>query len=120
MNVQRVTAWVLALADSVLGLYVAYAFQASGISGMLLYGLGVVLLVSSLLSLYGVRYAFLLAAVFSVALPADSISALPSMTTPQLAVLALSIASMAANILAFRTGSHLSEQANPMNLPVFG
>ncbi|MDV3278698.1 MAG: hypothetical protein LYZ69_09600 [Nitrososphaerales archaeon] len=123
MNARRAAAGALGLADSVLGLYLGYTSPASSVFGALLmwlFWLSIVLLVDSLLCLYGVHYAFLVAGVLAVALAVDAPFALPSTLGPQLALVALSLLALAANILAFRSKSRLSEQGNPMNLPVFG
>ena len=120
MNVRRLAAGILSVAASILGLYLGLGSATSGLSADLLIGLSAILLVDSLVCLYGVRYAFLIAAVLAVALPADAILALPSMIAPQLSVLVLSVLCVAASIVTFRTKSQMSEQGNPMNLPVFG
>jgi membrane protein implicated in regulation of membrane protease activity len=122
MNVRRLTAGVLALADSLLGIFLGYVSPPSSVSGALittLFWSSIVLLVVSLLCLYGVHYAFLAAAVLSAALAIEAPLTQPSMAL-EAGLFAFSIISMVANILAFRAVSQLSEQVNPMNLPVFG
>jgi len=117
MKSRRLVAAILTLADATLGLYLGYLYPTPvGV----LFWMSVLLLVVSLLCLYGVHIAFLGAAVLSVLMPgfATLATALPSAL--DLALLALSLVSMAANIVAFRSSAHLPEQANPMNLPVFG
>ena len=123
MNALKVTAGVLALADSVLALYLysAMSFPSNlAIFQELLLWAGAFLLVDSLLCIYGVYYAFPVAAVLGAALAADSLLLLSGYTVQELALSALSLIVLVLNVLAYRSKSHLSEQANPMNLPVFG
>ena len=123
MNAPKVIAGVLALADSVLGLYFAYTEPFSSTYAALtgyLFWLSVVLLLVSLLCIYGVHYAFLAAAVLAVAVALDAPFALTYRFGPQWVLVALSLVVLVASVVAFRKRSSLSEQVNPMNLPVFG
>jgi len=123
MNALKVTAGVLALADAGLGLYIS-SFMAlpsnTAVFQTVLLWAGAFLLVDSLLCIYGVYYAFPVAAALGAALAADSILVFSGFTLQELALLALSLVVLVLNVLAFRSNSQLSEQANPMNLPVFG
>jgi hypothetical protein len=86
-------------------------------------GMGVVgaaLLVDACLCLYGARFAFYGAALLSivelaVALLGGSFSSWESQ-----AVAILSAVTLGLSVLAIRTEENIPEQANPMNLPVFG
>jgi membrane protein implicated in regulation of membrane protease activity len=116
MSMRRLAAGILAVADAALGAYLGYSFPSPG---RVLLWISVLLLVVSLLCLYGVHFAFLGGAVLSILLPGlATLTKIP--TALQLAFLVLSLLAMAMNILAYRSTTHLSEQANPMNLPVFG
>jgi hypothetical protein len=82
---------------------------------------GVALVVDALVCSIGVRSAFAVGAVLSVAVAAVSalgwggqVGAVPASVT------AVSLVSAALDVLAVRRRSQLNEQANPMNLPVFG
>ncbi len=122
MNSRRIAAGVLGLADSAFGMYLGYTTPYSSVTGAFLtylFWLSVILLADSLLCLYGIRYAFLVAALLSVIILTDSAVA-PLTDYVHLALLAVSLASTVANVVAFRATSRLSEQAHPMNLPVFG
>src|SRR5712691_7667894 len=121
MNSRRIAAGVLALADSVLGTYLGYASRTSSLGALptYLFWLSVILLADSLLCLYGIRYAFLVAALLSVIILTDS-AIMPLTDYVHLALLAVSLASIVANVVAFRATGRLSAQAHPMNLPVFG
>ncbi len=118
MNSRRIAAGVLGLADSVFGIYLGYTSStSSGLTYVL--WLSVILLADSLLCLYGVHHAFLVAAVLSaIILAVGSLAALTDVA--HLALILVSLASVAANLIAFRATPRLSEQAHPMNLPVFG
>jgi hypothetical protein len=123
MNALKVTAGVLALADSVVGLYLSSAtsFPSNlAIFQALLLWASAFLFVDSLLCIYGVHYAFPAAAALGAALAADSPLILSGYTLQEVVLLALSLIGLILNVLAFRSTSQLSEQANPMNLPVFG
>lgn len=123
MNSLKMSAGLVALVDSVLGLYFSSfgSFKSSmgGFQQGLLW-VSAFLLVDSLLCVYGVRYAFPVAAVLSAAVVADALLLFPAFDYQELAVLTLSLIALALSLLAFRSTSQLSEQANPMNLPVFG
>ncbi len=123
MSTLKAAAGVLALADSVLGLYLysSTSFSSTlGVFGTLLLWASAFLLVDSLLCIYGVYYAFPVAAVLSVVLAADAPLLFSGYSYQELTLLVLSLAGLALNLLAYRSRSQLSEQANPMNLPVFG
>lgn len=123
MNALRVTAGAVVLVDSVLGLYLANETAFSGVMfllpSLLLYA-SAFLFVDSLLCIYGVHYAFPVAALLSVVLAAEAPLLFAGYFYQELALLALSLMGLALSVLAFRSTSQLSEQANPMNLPVFG
>ena len=123
MNALRVTAGVVVLVDSVVGLYLASATSfpsALGIFSALLLWASAFLFVDSLLCIYGVHYAFPVAAILSAALAADAPLLFSGFDYQELGLLGLSLIGLALSVLAFRSTSKLSEQANPMNLPVFG
>lgn len=122
MKALKVAAGVLALADSALGMYFA-TIPLTGnvvIFQSLLLWVGAFLFVDSLLCIYGVYYAFPVAVALSAILAADSPLTMSGSLIQESALVVLSLLALAFNVLAFRSKSVLSEQANPMNLPVFG
>lgn len=91
--------------------------------------LGAVTLAAGVLGFWGASLAYPVSAALSAAallVTADAIFALSgysafSAVSSEAAVgAALAIAAIIGNALGFRAKSTLSEQANPMNLPVFG
>ena len=123
MNALKVGAGAVALVDSALGLYLSsftsFAGSLAGFQQLLLWA-SAFLLVDALLCIYGVHYAFPVAALLSAVLAADAPLLFPAFGYEELALLGLSLIGLALSLLAFRSASTLSEQANPMNLPVFG
>jgi hypothetical protein len=86
-----------------------------------LFIVGAVLAIDSLVSFAGVRASFIVGAVLSVAVLA--IVALQwgaYSSTESASVLVLSLLAIVADAVASRPVRGLSEQSNPMNLPVFG
>ena len=123
MNALKASAGVLGLVDSVLGLYLAYAEPFSSTYGALtgyLFWLSVVLLAVSLLCVYGVHYALPAAAVLAAGVALDAPFALASESGLQWVLVVVSAVVVVVCVIAFRRKSGISEQANPMNLPVFG
>ena len=117
MNTRRVAAGTLALVDGAFGVYAGYTLPTP--LSILLW-LSALLLANSFLCLYGLRIAHLSAAVLSIVLPGAATLAPAGFDVLQFVLLVLSLASMSTNVVAFRASTGLSEQANPMNLPVFG
>ena len=123
MNTLKLTAGVVSLLDSLSGIYVAFTGTFSSVYGglpILLFWVSVVLLVASLPCIYGVRYAFPVAALLSAILAADTPLVLSGSTLLEVGLSAISLAAIAMDIMAFRSASTMPEQGNPMNLPVFG
>ena len=122
MNALKATAGVLALADSLLGMYLSTTPLSGSVPILqdLLLWVGAFLFVDSLLCIYGVHYAFPVAMVLAALLAADSPLTLSGSLIPEVALAVLSLVALVINLVAFRSTSQLSEQANPMNLPVFG
>lgn len=123
MNALKIAAGVLALADSVLGLYLSSSTSLSSALGVfpgVLLWASAFLLVDSLLCIYGVYYAFPVAAVLSVVLAAEAPLLFSGYGYQESTLLVVSLVGLALNVLAYRSRSQISEQANPMNLPVFG
>jgi hypothetical protein len=90
---------------------------------ILLGALGILLLFDSALSLVGPRRAFYGETIVSglIALVLVSVEAFRTVDASfLLAALVLSVATVVLSLLAARTRAGLSEQSNPMNLPVFG
>ena len=92
-------------------------------------GLGAAILVVGALGMWGARFAFLPGALLSaVALGVSGSSAwglmgysyLSDSEFQALIGAGLAAAGLVLNLLAYRARSGISEQANPMNLPVFG
>ena len=81
----------------------------------------IVLAVVSLLSLTGVRVAFMVGAILSGIVLVVILASWGRFTTGDTVVAAmLSSAALAADILASRPSKGLSEKDSPLNLPVFG
>ena len=123
MNALKVSAGVLGLADSLLGLYLAYTepymSDYAALTGYLFW-LSVALLLVSLLCVYGVHYALPAAAVLAAGAALDAPFALASRSAFSWALVVVSVAVIVVSVVAFRRKSHISDQANPINLPVFG
>jgi hypothetical protein len=123
MNSLKATAGAIALIDSVVGMYLSstttVANNLDPFESLLLWA-SAFLLVDSLLCLYGVHYAFPVAAVLGAVLAGDSLLVLSGYTLQDAVLVALSASGLVLNLLAYRSTSQISEQANPMNLPVFG
>jgi hypothetical protein len=84
--------------------------------------LGIMLLVDGLVGLYGLRLAFSLGGIFSAVIGVivlyEWAGRNPGEVATGLAV--VSFLAVIANLLAISARGGLSEQTNPMNLPVFG
>ena len=123
MNALKLAAGAVSLLDAILGIYVSFTGTFSSAYGglpILLFWVSIVLLVASLPCIYGVHYAFPVAALLSTILAVDSPIVLSGSLLEEVGVTVLSLVAIGMDILAFRSASTLSEQANPMNLPVFG
>ena len=123
MNKLRVSAGLVALVDSVLALYLSEFTSFPGTNAFFqatLLWAGAFLLVDSLLCIYGVHYAFMVAVLLTAVLSADSPLGLSGNALEEFALLGLSLLGLITNAFAYRSHTPLSEQANPMNLPVFG
>jgi hypothetical protein len=83
------------------------------------FALSIVLVLVSLAAFVGPRRVFYLSAVVSLAL-AGSIALWSPAIAPTVLALALAIVVFGVSVLAARRKGVVSEQANPMNLPVFG
>jgi len=93
----------------------------SGAAGDVFAGLGVVLLLVSLGSYFGPRFLFYISALAGASVDVIEILNFSALVSWWVYVtVALATASLILGILAVRQRSGVSEQANPMNLPVFG
>jgi hypothetical protein len=111
---------VVSLTTGALAAYVAYSGTSSNLQAALL-AVGAVLAIDSLVSFAGIRASFIVAALLSagvLAIIAIQWGTYPS--TDSAGVLALSAVSLVVDFVASRPVRGLSEQSNPMNLPVFG
>jgi len=95
----------------------------------LLLPLGVIILIVGLLGVWGASFAYLAATVLSAIVlvvtgytvfTLAGFAAYTSILNEAAVVAALAAVTMLANAFAIRAKTRLSEQANPMNLPVFG
>ena len=121
MNLVKTVASAASLATGALGAYAGFVSSAPEGNQTLLGSLGVLLILTSLVCFYGANLAFAGSAVlagimFLVAL----ISWSGDFSGLEWATLILAIIAVALGMLAFRSTQDISEQANPMNLPVFG
>jgi len=121
MKPVKLVAAVVALVSGILAAYTGYVSPAPEGSYLLIAGLGVLLSIVSLGCLYGANAAFAASAVVSGLFAISAwIGWGGGYSDLQLVALALSLVNIALSVLAFRASTSLSEQANPMNLPVFG
>lgn len=108
----------ISIVSSILAIYAYFPGYADGLDLYLLYS-GILLLIVSLLCLYGIYYAFFGSSLFSL------ISLILSLSTMLFSAYLifldfLLLASIILNILTIRRWSKIPEQAHPLNLPVFG
>jgi hypothetical protein len=93
----------------------------SGTSGEVFALLGVVLLLVSLGTYFGPRFLFYISALAGASIDVIEILNFASVASVWFYVtIALATASLVLGILTVRQRTGVSEQANPMNLPVFG
>jgi Na+/melibiose symporter-like transporter len=83
---------------------------------------GVVLFLDSLVCLFGLRSAFFIGGVLSAVIAAITLYNWAGASGGEVwaSLVVVSLASVILDILAVRPRGQLKEQANPMNLPVFG
>ncbi len=120
MNRVKTFASAVALLAGLLSAYAGYSSSAPGGDALALMGLGVLLATDSLACFYGIRYAFGAAAVLAGVSAVLGYVAWSALSVIQVAALLLSIVTVISAVFAFRATSKMSEQGNPMNLPVFG
>jgi hypothetical protein len=121
MKPLRLAASVAALLGGILGTYSGFVFAASGGIQSLVEALGVILVVDSLVCLYGARLAFAGSAAISASFAlAAWVGWGGGNNALQLGTLGVAALSCVLSIAAYRSTSAIPEQANPMNLPVFG
>lgn len=110
----------LVLLSGLLTAYAGYALAAAHALQLTTLALGVLLMADSVACFLGLRPAFAAGAVLCVATVLVEGVIGGGVSYWQLGVIALSAAGAVASVLAFRSPSRIPEQANPMNLPVFG
>ena len=121
MKPVKLAASVLALVTGVLGSYASYTSAAPGGTPQVLTAFGAILIVFSLGCFYGANIAFAGSAIVSgLMLVFSALGWGDGLSTVQWAALALAAINIPLSLLAFKSSTGLSEQANPMNLPVFG
>jgi len=121
MKTIKVVASATTIVTGVLGAYVGYASPTPAGSQLLLSALGIVLVLDSLVCLYGVNVAFAGAAVVSAVLVFTCLIGWGGAYTGlKLVTLLIAVLNIVLSTMAFRSSTGLPEQANPMNLPVFG
>ena len=121
MKTIKVVASATTIVTGVLGAYIGYASPTPAGSQLLVSALGVVLVLDSLACLYGANVAFAGAAVVSAFLVFTFLVGWGGeFTGLKLATLLIAFLNILLSTIAFRSSTGLSEQANPMNLPVFG
>lgn len=83
---------------------------------------GVILVLDSLVCFLGLRSAFMLGGVCSAAMSSITLYNWAGASGGEVwvALVVLSLLSIVLDLLALRPKSSLREQANPMNLPIFG
>lgn len=121
MKTVKLVASAATIFTGILGAYAGLVLNSSGGSHFILTVLGVALILDSLACLYGANLAFAVAAVVSAALAVAGVVWWGSgYTGIQWTTLSFAMADVVLSALAFRSSTGLSEEANPMNLPVFG
>lgn len=109
------------LAAGILAVSTGYVSSASGGNQLLITALGVILVVGSLACFYGTKIAFAASAIASGLLFLSvGLGWGGGFASLQLSTLAVALTDIVLSVLAFRSSSAISEQSNPMNLPVFG
>jgi hypothetical protein len=117
----KLLAGLVALASGILAAYTGYVYPAPEGNQLLLESLGVVLIIVSLACLYGANVAFAGSAVVSGLFVLSAwIGWGGGFSGLQLGALGSGVVNTALSALAFKSSTSLPEQANPMNLPVFG
>ena len=95
-------------------------FSPSALQGGL-FIIGAILAIDALVSFAGIRVSFIVGSMLSTAVLAIiAIQWGAYFETYSLAAVALSLLAVMADVVASRPAKALSEQSNPMNLPVFG
>jgi hypothetical protein len=108
------------MATGILAAFIAYSGASSNFQVALL-AVGVTLAIDSLVSFAGIRASFVVAAVLSAAaLAIVAIQWGTYQSAESGTALGLSALSVVVDLVASRPAKGLSEQSNPMNLPVFG
>jgi hypothetical protein len=116
----RLAGSVLSLVTGGVAALAAHSEASSSLQVVLL-AVGAVLAIDSLVSFAGIRASFVAGAVLSAAvLGIVAIQWGTYSGTDSAAALALSVLSVVVDAVASRPARGLSEQSNPMNLPVFG
>lgn len=121
MNAVKASASSVAFVSGAVAAYAGYVSKSPQYGQVLIAALGILLIVDSLVCFLGWKFAFAgsaavsaLVAVACVLCWSAVFSDLHGLTV------AVALVSAALSILAFRSTSSISEQGNPMNLPVFG
>ncbi len=116
----RTAAAAAALIDSILAILTWSNVLANSARSEGMGLVGAALLVDAGFCIYGAKYAFYAAAVLSVLeLAVTVVGGSLSSWAPE-AVVVFSAVTLGLSVLAIRTEESIPEQANPMNLPVFG
>jgi hypothetical protein len=121
MNRRKSAAGGFALLTGVVETYAGFASSAPEIVRLFVASLGFVLAVDSLACLYGVNIAFVASTFVSVVFGVSAWVGWGGASTDlQLAAMAMAAVNAVFSVYGYRTSTTISEQANPMNLPVFG
>ena len=121
MKLIKLLASVATISAGILGASVGYVSPAPEGDQMLIMAFGVVLILDSLACLYGANIAFAGSAVVSGLFVFSAwVGWGGGYSGFEWAALAVALVNIVMSVIAYRSSSTLSEQANPMNLPVFG
>ncbi len=120
MKAVAASASALVLASGLLAAYSGYALVTAQGGHLVMLALGGLLAVDSAACFLGLRPAFAAGAALCFATVLAEWTLGGGASYWQLGVIVLSAAGAIASVLAFRSPSRMPEQANPMNLPVFG
>ena len=120
MKTVAATASALVLASGLLAAYSSYALGTAEGGRLVTLALGGLLAVDSVTCFLGLRQAFAAGAALCFATVLAEWALGVSAAHWQLGVIVLSAAGAVVSVLAFMSPSRMPEQANPMNLPVFG
>jgi hypothetical protein len=117
----KAAATSVTLASGVVGAYAGLALPSVGTTQLLLAAIGLVLVVDSIVCLYGASVAFAGSSVVSAVYLLVAVLGWSLGFSPlEVITIGLVVVDIPLGVIAYRSTTAIPEQANPMNLPVFG